>query len=88
MKSVRLNALDKSYRKIGLDIFNGICKTYFKPEGDNYTLGGICIGAGLSASKTDTNVGTYDMYVTRKVVADDGNAIGPFILAYVEADRA
>lgn len=88
LKSVRLNALDKSYRKIGLDIFEGMCKTYFKPEGDNYTLGGICIGAGLSASKTDTNVGTYDMYVTRKVVADDGKAIGPFILAYVEADRA
>ncbi len=88
LKSVRLNALDKSYKQVGLDIFNGICNTYFKKDGANFTLGGICIGAGLSASKTDKSVGTYEMYVTRKIVSDDGKAVGPFILAYIEADRA
>ncbi len=87
LKSVRLNALDKSYQKIGLDIFNGICDTYFKQEDDHFTLGGICLGAGLSASKTDKNVGTFDMYVSRRIVSDDGKAVGPFILAYCEADR-
>ncbi len=87
LKSVRLNALDISYKKVGLEIFEGICNTYFKEENGHFTLGGICIGAGLSASKTDKSVGTYDMYVTRKIVSDDGKAIGPFILAYVEANR-
>lgn len=87
LKSVRLNALDKSYQKVGLDIFSGICQKYLKPINNTFSLGGICIGAGLSASKTDASVGTYEMYVTRKVVSDDGKAVGPFILAYVEADR-
>lgn len=87
LKSVRLNALDESYQQVGLDIFNGVCKKYFKGDGNNFTLGGICIGAGLSAAKNDTSIGTYEMYVSRQVVNDDGKGVGPFILAYIEADH-
>lgn len=87
LKAARLNALDKKYQEIGLQIFEGTLNTYFKKENDVFTLGGICIGAGLSASKTDTYCGTYDMYVTRDIVNDDGKAIGPLVLAYTEALR-
>ncbi len=86
LKAVRLGALDKKYQEIGLSILEGTCNTYFKrDENGNLTLGGICIGAGLSASKTDAYVGTYEMYVRCKVVNDDGKAIGPFLLAFAEA---
>lgn len=85
LKAVRLNVLDKTYRKIGEDIFYGTWDTYFKQKEDGtFTLGGICIGAGLTASKTDAYAGTYEMYIERKVVSDDGKAIGPFIMAFAE----
>lgn len=88
LKSVRLGALDQKYQQIGLEIFDGIMETYFKKnEEGNYTLGGICIGAGLSASKTDKECGTYEMYVSRSIVSDDGKAVGPLLLAFTEVDR-
>ncbi|MDE6661085.1 MAG: glycoside hydrolase family 88 protein [Anaeroplasmataceae bacterium] len=85
LKGVRLGMLDAKYKAIGEDIFYGVCDTYFKrnPEG-KMSLGGICIGAGLTASKTDQYAGTYEMYIERKIVSDDGKAIGPFIMAYSE----
>lgn len=88
LKGVRLGMLDASYKSIGKDIFNGVCKTYFQrtPQGI-LTLGGICIGAGLTASKTDHYAGTYDMYIKRRIVSDDGKAIGPFIMAFSELNR-
>lgn len=88
LKAVRLNALPQRYRSVGEEIFEGILNTYFKKDDNGeYHLGGICIGAGLSASKTDAYCGTYDMYVSRSIVEDDGKAIGPMILAYTEVDR-
>ncbi|MCM1130885.1 MAG: glycoside hydrolase family 88 protein [Anaeroplasma bactoclasticum] len=85
LKGVRLGILDEAYYKIGKDIFNGVCKTYFKRKEDGeLSLGGICIGAGLTASKTDAYAGTYEMYIERKVVSDDGKAIGPLLMAYSE----
>ena len=88
LKAVRLNALPQRYRSVGEEIFEGILNTYFKKyDNGEYHLGGICIGAGLSASKTDAYCGTYDMYVSRSIVEDDGKAIGPMILAYTEVDR-
>lgn len=84
MKAVRLQALDDTYLKYGVDMFKGTCDTYFKEVNGVFTLGGICIGAGLTASRTDKYAGTYDMYVSRKVVDDDGKAVGPFVMAYTE----
>lgn len=86
LKAIRLNALPKSYQEIGLNILYGTCNKYLtkSPEG-NYTFGGICIGAGLTASRTDKYAGTYDMYISREIVNDDGKGIGPLILAFSEA---
>lgn len=86
LKAIRLNALPKSYQEIGLNILYGTCNKYLtkSPEG-NYTFRGICIGAGLTASRTDKYAGTYDMYISREIVNDDGKGIGPLILAFSEA---
>ncbi len=88
LKGVRLGMLDFSYELTGKNIFDGVCKTYFhRTSQGTLTLGGICIGAGLTASKTDHYAGTYDMYIQRKIVSDDGKAIGPFIMAFSELNR-
>lgn len=88
LKGARLKMLDDSYREIGEGIFNGVWNTYFKRnEQGRLSLGGICIGAGLSASKTDVYAGTYKMYIERRIVCDDGKAIGPFIMAFSELNN-
>ena len=51
------------------------------------SLGGICIGAGLTSSRTDAYAGTYEMYIERKIVSDDGKAIGPFLMAFAELSK-
>lgn len=85
LKGVRLKMLNKRYRDIGLKIFNGVINKYFyKDTQDVFRLGGICIGAGLTASRTDKIAGTYKMYIERKVVEDDGKAIGPLMMALAE----
>ncbi len=88
LKGCRLKMLTKRYQEMGLRIFRGVLKKYFyRGKDDKFHLGGICIGAGLSASKTDRNVGTYRMYISRKVVQDDGKAIGPLMMVLSEIHR-
>lgn len=85
LKAVRLNALPQKYQEIGLNILYKTCDKYLVKDSNGiYKFGGICIGAGLTASRTDKYAGTYDMYITRKIVDDDGKGIGPLILAFAE----
>lgn len=88
LKAVRLNALNETYKQTGLNIFYGTCNKYFIERDGKFHLGGICLGAGLTANRDDKNAGSYEMYITREVVEDDGKAISPFILAFVEALKA
>lgn len=88
LKACRLNALDSSYKQTGLDIFYGTIDKYFYYNDGHYNLGGICLGAGLSANRDDKNAGSYQMYIDRAVVENDGKGISPLILAYVEALKA
>ncbi len=88
LKGCRLDMLTKRYQEIGLRIFRGVLKQYFfEDEAHEFHLGGICIGAGLSASKTDKKVGTYKMYISRRIVLDDGKAIGPLMMALSEIHK-
>ena len=87
LKGVRLKALPERYQKIGLDIFNGICKKYLTVKDDDLNLGGICLVAGLGPEKNLRRDGTYEYYMSEPVVENDAKGVGPFIMAYTEVKR-
>ncbi|MDE6584395.1 MAG: glycoside hydrolase family 88 protein, partial [Anaeroplasmataceae bacterium] len=87
LKGVRLKALPPRYQQIGLDIFDGICKTYLTVKNEDLNLGGICLVAGLGPETNLRRDGTYEYYMSEPVVENDAKGVGPFIMAYTEVKR-
>ena len=85
LKGVRLNVLPERYQKIGVEIFEGICKKYLtvKEDGD-LNLGGICLVAGLGPEDNLRRDGSYEYYISEPVVENDAKGVGPLIMAYTE----
>lgn len=88
LKGVRLKALPERYRKIGLEIFEGVCEKYLTINGDDLNLGGICLVAGLGPEKDPRRDGTYEYYISEPIVENDAKGVGPFIMAYTEVKAA
>lgn len=85
LKGVRLNALSSEYQRIGLDIFDGICRRYLTEGENGINLGGICLLAGLGNDpKRD---GSFEYYISEPIVENDAKGVGPFIMAYTEIIR-
>lgn len=84
LKGVRLGALEQDYCHEGLNIFNGITKTYLKEVNGDLHLGGICLVAGLGPENNLRRDGTYDYYISEPVVENDAKGVGPLIMAYTE----
>ena len=87
LKGVRLNVLPERYRKIGLDIFNGICNKYVSEKDGDLNVGGICLVAGLGPENNPRRDGSYEYYISEPVVENDAKGIGPLILAYTEVKK-
>ncbi len=84
LKAVRLELLPERYRKIGVDIFNGICNKYLKEVNGDLNLGGICLVAGLGPDNNRRRDGSYEYYISEPVVENDAKGVGPLIMAYTE----
>ena len=84
MKGARLGVLDKKYHQIGQDIFNGVIKKYLSEKDGKLNLGGICIMAGLGPDNKPNRDGTFEYYISEKIVENDAKGVGPLIMAYVE----
>lgn len=85
LKAVRLNVLSLSYRQVGLDIFNGICKKYLSVNQDgDLNLGGICLVAGLGPENNLRRDGSIEYYLSEPIVENDAKGVGPLIMAYTE----
>jgi unsaturated rhamnogalacturonyl hydrolase len=84
LKGVRLNALDRSYQTIGLNIFNGITSLYLKEKDGDLNLGGICLVAGLGPEHNLRRDGSYAYYISEPIVENDAKGVGPLIMAYTE----
>lgn len=84
LKGVRLGALESNYNDEGLNIFNGITKTYLKEVNGDLHLGGICLVAGLGPENNLRRDGTFDYYISEPVVENDAKGVGPLIMAYTE----
>ena len=80
LKGYNLGILDENYRKIGIDIFNGVLKHSFI---DN-KLNDICITAGLGPDDKTYRDGSFEYYLAEEVGSNDAKGVGPFIMAYLE----
>lgn len=82
LKGVRMGILTEDYMKLGEKAFYGICDKYLQKHGDELSLGGICLVAGLGGEENRS--GTYEYYMSEPIVKNDAKGVGPFLLAYTE----
>lgn len=82
LKGVRMGILTEDYMKLGEQAFYGICDKYLQKHGDELSLGGICLVAGLGGEENRS--GTYEYYMSEPIVKNDAKGVGPFLLAYTE----
>ncbi len=87
LKGVRMGILPERYRKIGLEIFDGICTNMLKQEDGNLNLGGICLVAGLGPEKDKRRDGTFEYYLSEPVVSNDAKGVGSFVMSYIEVKK-
>ena len=87
LKGSRLGILDKKYHNIGQEIFDGVIKKYLSEKDGTLNLGGICIMAGLGPDNNPVRDGTFEYYISEKIVENDAKGVGPLIMAYIETIR-
>ena len=87
LKGARLGILDSKYHKVGQEIFDGVIKKYLSEKDGTLNLGGICIMAGLGPDNNRRRDGTYEYYISEKIVENDAKGVGPLIMAYIETLR-
>ena len=81
LKGFRLGYLkEEKFKESGIKAFEGIVKKYLRYKDGKLSLGGNCSVAGLSKDRD----GSFDYYMSEKVVENDAKGIGPLILAYNE----
>ncbi len=87
LKGSRLGALDQSYQKRGLEIFDGICNKYLTEKNGTLSLGGICLVAGLGPEGNLRRDGSYAYYISEPIVENDAKGVAPLIMAYTEIKK-
>ena len=84
LKGVRLNLLPDSYKTSALKALKGIEERYGYEDEEGYHIGGICEVAGLGEFEGVSRDGSFEYYVSEKIVADEAKGIGPLMMAYAE----
>lgn len=85
-KGARLGYLDKKYRDIAGNAFDGFIKDLVTVDGKGLvTIKNICGGCGLGGNPYRD--GSYEYYVNEKRFDNDTKGVAPFILAAIELDR-
>ena len=91
LKGMRLGLLDKSsYRKAAEKAYEGLVKTFIRPQANGLDIIQTCASAGLGPAKSPARTGTINYYLCGPdvtIVKNEGKAIGTFILASVEYER-
>jgi unsaturated rhamnogalacturonyl hydrolase len=87
LKGVRLGLLDVSYVAFGLEIFDGITKTYLSEKDGDLNLGGICLVAGLGPENNLRRDGSFAYYISEPIVENDAKGVAPLIMAYTEVKK-
>ena len=86
-KAVRLGYLPEDYLTCARHGFAGILETFVKvAENGLVNLEKVCGAAGLGG--TPYRDGTYQYYVTEKILTNDYKGVGAFILASIELESS
>ncbi|MCE5346652.1 MAG: glycoside hydrolase family 88 protein [Bacteroidales bacterium] len=85
-KGARLDYLDKKYRDIANNAFDGIIKELITVDDKGLlTMHNICGGCGLGGNPYRD--GSYEYYIGEKRVDNDTKGVAPFIMAALELGR-
>ena len=88
LKGVRLGVLPQEYAAMGKRTFDGILRRYFKAEGTDVELGGICLVAGLGPADNPRRDGSYEYYISEPIVKNDAKGVAPLVMCYTEVIRS
>jgi len=84
-KGVRSGYLGKEYLAVAAKAYEGILAKFVTADQQGLVnLNGICAVAGLGG--TPYRDGSYEYYVSEKVIANEYKGIGPFVMASVEIE--
>ncbi len=85
-KGAKKGYLPKEYLQIANEAFDGILKTFIvEKEDGSIDMVNICGSCGLGGKPYRD--GSYEYYVTEKIVTNDSKGVAPFIMAAVELNR-
>jgi unsaturated rhamnogalacturonyl hydrolase len=84
-KAARLGYLSPEYRTAAENAYNGIVQEFIFVDEEGYTnLNGICSVAGLGGNPYRD--GSFEYYMSEKVVANDSKGVGAFLMAGAELE--
>lgn len=85
-KAANNGYIDESFKNIANKKFDSIIKTLVTEDANgNLVLTNVCGGCGLGGNPYRD--GSYNYYITEKVVENDSKGVAPFILAAFELKR-
>jgi unsaturated rhamnogalacturonyl hydrolase len=91
LKGARTGVIDVKYGQAGARAYRGVLEQ-FVAEGKDGTVDihRVCQVAGLGGDpeKERYRDGTFEYYVNEKIRSNDAKAVGPFIMASLEMERA
>jgi unsaturated rhamnogalacturonyl hydrolase len=85
LKGCRLGLLEPGYKEYGVKAFNGTVEKYLMPAENKAVLAGICSVAGLGGKPYRD--GSFEYYISEKIVSNDSKGVGVLMMAYSEIVR-
>lgn len=85
-KAAKKGYLDESYLDVANNAFDDMVKTFIITDDDGLpSMVNICGSCGLGGDPYRD--GSYEYYISEKIVKNDCKGVAPFILAAIELDR-
>jgi unsaturated rhamnogalacturonyl hydrolase len=92
LRGARMGYLDRKYGEAGRRAYEGILKEFVEVDAAGEVhIHRVCQVAGLGGDPERGERyrdGTFEYYVTEKIRSNDPKAVGPFIFASLEMERA
>jgi unsaturated rhamnogalacturonyl hydrolase len=92
LKGARLGILSERFKAVGEKAYQGLLRTFVTENEDStLNLNQSCRSAGLGPAKSPSRDGSADYYLCGEdvwIVNNEGKAVGPFIMASLEYEKA